>query len=284
MNCPKCGGHISPLNLKPNCIHCGVNIMFYTHEDELRRDAKRAELEFASARIVVAKVRAAFIGSGLAIARLVGILLLAAALLIPVLSATFSLPMFQSKITLSGLGAYQLYSDGVLMSVLDFAKSSLFGSVTVKMLIAYGIYLLIVLLIVVMLVFEILSFLNIKKSAKDLAVMSVIGAVLSAALAVFSLTVNSDRSFIEISHGFGAYVLAAMFIAFAVINIKLKNKEIDLKLRENDLLRKETLIKVKNGEISLDDLSLPVFETEKEKEERLKALEEALKKEEEGKE
>ena len=61
-----------------------------------------------------------------------------------------------------------------------------------------------------------------------------------------------------------------------IINHKIAKKEINLKLRENDLLRKETLKKVKAGEISLDDLTLPVYETEEEKKERIEALEKLL--------
>jgi hypothetical protein len=41
---------------------------------------------------------------------------------------------------------------------------------------------------------------------------------------------------------------------------------------------------VRAGEVDLDSLPLPVFESEEERAERIKALEEALKAEEEGKE
>ena len=53
---------------------------------------------------------------------------------------------------------------------------------------------------------------------------------------------------------------------------------------ENDIKRKELLKKVRAGEVDLDSLPLPIFESEEEHEERMKALEEALKAEEEGKE
>ena len=65
MKCPKCGGEIPFYDLKPKCKHCGVNIMYFVHETELARDAKRAELDFAAARLVVARVKANFIGGKL---------------------------------------------------------------------------------------------------------------------------------------------------------------------------------------------------------------------------
>ena len=54
--------------------------------------------------------------------------------------------------------------------------------------------------------------------------------------------------------------------------------------RENDIKRRELLKKVRAGEVSLDSLSLPVMESPEEREARIKALQEALKAEEEGKE
>ncbi|MCR5783530.1 MAG: hypothetical protein K6G90_12455, partial [Clostridia bacterium] len=65
MKCPKCGGEIPFYNLKPNCKYCGVNIMYFTQEEGLVRDAKRTELEGAAARMIIARVKAEFIGSGL---------------------------------------------------------------------------------------------------------------------------------------------------------------------------------------------------------------------------
>ena len=92
MKCPKCGGEIPFYNLKPNCRYCGVNIMYFTQEEGLVRDAKRTELEGAAARMIIARVKAEFIGSGLVIARLVLALVAVAALLVPFGSVSYALP------------------------------------------------------------------------------------------------------------------------------------------------------------------------------------------------
>ena len=61
-------------------------------------------------------------------------------------------------------------------------------------------------------------------------------------------------------------------------------KGIEPVYKENDLKRKELLGRVRAGEVDLDSLPLPVFESEEEHAARLNALEEALRAEEEGKE
>lgn len=258
--------------------------MLYTQEEDLARDAKRAELEFANARIIVANIKAAFVKGALPILRLVFTILLAGAFVLPVVSATFSVPLFKQEISLGALGIYQLFSDGTFSVIPEFAKSTLFGGATKLLLIAAGIYVVALLLAVAILLAEILSFINIKKSAKSMAGISLAGAAVSAVLAVVVLTLKAEQSFVIFDKSFGAFAVLLCFVVCFICNYKISKADIRLDLRENDLERKEILKKVRSGEISLDDLSLPVFETEKEKEERLKALEEALKKEEEGKE
>ena len=66
--CPHCGEPLRWYNVKAECKHCGVNIMFYTQDASLARDAKRTELESAVARMVIARIKANFIGGKLQIA------------------------------------------------------------------------------------------------------------------------------------------------------------------------------------------------------------------------
>lgn len=279
MVCPNCGTHIKMFDLKPNCKSCGVNIMYFTQERDLVRDAKKAELEFANARIFVAKVKAAFIGGGLQIARLVLTLLCIAAFAVPFASVTFSLPLFSADISVGAVGAYGLYGSGLYSVILSFAKSELFGAVTTKVLIMLAVFVAAVLLSLAVLVIELLSFINIKKSAKALCVVSAIDIAVCVALAVLGFAVEAsaaDYSYIGAKDGAGAYVAIAVFAANLIINLLIFKKDIKLKLRPNDLERSELQKKVKRGEVNVDDLPLPVFETEEEKEKRLNDLKEAL--------
>lgn len=285
MNCPKCGAHISNFNLKPNCEQCGVNILLYTQEKSLEEDAKRTELEFASARIVLAKVKAAFIGGKLPIARLVFTLLCVAALLIPFADVNISTAAFSKDLSLSGLGVYNMFSDGTLNVLPSLMGSTLFGGATLKALISLGALLLLALSEVALLVSEILCFINIKKSSKAMSIISIISIALCLVFVIIALVAMSAAKanpFVTYKLGFGAFVTIVLFAVTFFINHKIYKEDLPLKLRPYDIERKETLKKIKSGEITFDDLPIPVFETDEEREARFKELEEMLKTEEEG--
>lgn len=284
MNCPKCGANIKFYNLKPNCYNCGVNIMYYTQEADLVKDAKKAELEFASARIVGAKLKAAFIGGKLQIARLVNIVLIICLLLPPF--AAFHLNSLGHELTfnIGGLGAYNMFSDGLLLKLPAFIGSTLYSKQIIEIIALLALFVVIVLLGVAVFGCLLLSFLNIKKSAKAISVLSFIAAGLSIVFIIASIVINAVTSgaLADFSIGAGCFLSVVIFGAMGILNTIISKKDIEVKYRVNDPERKEILKKLKKGEISLDDLTLPVFETEEEKEARLKALEEALKEEEEG--
>lgn len=284
MNCPKCGAHISPLNLKPNCKNCGVNILLYSQEYSLERDAKRTELEFASARIILAKVKAAFIGGLVPIFRLVTTLLCVAALVIPFADVKLSTPIFGTDISLGGIGIYNLFSNGFLMELLNFAGSTLFGEVSKYLLASIGVLLLLALVEVALVLAELLSFINIKKSSKAMGVISIIGIAFCVVFVVSAFLLKGAvgaSAFFSFSFGFGAPVAVLMLAVNAVLNFKIHKNDIPLKLREYDVERKETLKRIKRGELDFDDLTLPVFETQEEYEARIKELESILETEEE---
>ena len=69
--CPKCGGKLRLIDWKPNCPHCGVNMVYYGMEERLLLDADKAEAEHARTQPKVDRIKAATVGSPLAIARLV---------------------------------------------------------------------------------------------------------------------------------------------------------------------------------------------------------------------
>jgi len=278
LNCPKCGTHISNFDLKPNCKNCGVNILLYVQEYQLERDAKRTELEFASARIILARVKATFIGGALPIARLVVTLLCAAALLIPFADFGISTPAFSTDISMGGIGIYNLFSGGLLSALSGFMNSVLFGAEMKKVIILVGILLLLALSEVAILLAEILSFINIKKSAKAMSILSIIGIVFCAAFAIAAFVVNGADipQYMSFKLGFGWLVTAAVLGVNFFLNRKIWKNDLPLKLRTYDIERKETLKKIKNGEIDFDDLPIPVFETDEERETRFKELEEML--------
>lgn len=287
MHCPKCGGEIPFYDLKPNCKHCGVNIMYYTQEAGLTRDAKRTELESAVARMVIARIKANFIGGKLQIARMIVFFVVAAATLIPFGGAKYSLPFFHETLSVGLIGLIGAFQNGLLLKIPQLLSSALVSGATIAAFVPLALLLVLVVLDLVLFVIYLLGFLNLTKCTKLQRNGALVGAILALvtqiAVVVLRFT-TSANAFSSATLGFGALAMAAAFLALFLLNRALLNKGIEPVYRENDLKRKALLKKVRAGEVDIDSLPLPVFESEEEREERLKALEEALKAEEEGKE
>ena len=56
--CPKCGRKLSIFYLKQNCPDCGCDLLYYNMEENLERDAEKAEAEFAKLDRFINKVTA----------------------------------------------------------------------------------------------------------------------------------------------------------------------------------------------------------------------------------
>lgn len=82
-NCPKCGTHLSPMNWKPNCTKCGVNILYYDMDARLAADADRAEAEAARFSAWGGRIKSVTVGSRIALLRLLSFLLPILAALLP---------------------------------------------------------------------------------------------------------------------------------------------------------------------------------------------------------
>ena len=287
MHCPKCGGEIPFYDLKPNCKHCGVNIMYYTQEAGLTRDAKRTELESAVARMVIARIKANFIGGKLQIARMIVFFAVAATLLIPFGGAAYSLPFFDEELSAGLIGLIGAFQNGFFFKIPQLLTSALVSRATIAAVVPIALLLLLAVLDVALFVIYLLGFLNLTKCTKHQQNGALVGAILAVLtqIAVVVLKfITPANAYSSAVLGFGASAMAIAFLALFLINRALLQKGIEPVYRENDLKRKALLKKVRAGEVDLDSLPLPIFESDEEREERLKALEEALKAEEEGKE
>jgi len=287
LKCPKCGGEIPFYDLHPNCKHCGVNIMYYTQNDGLMRDAKRTELEAAVARMIVARIKAEFIGGKLQIIRMIAVIGAICALMVPFAGTHYTVPFFDKKFSVGLIGLIQSFGDGMLLKLPGFMKSGMFSSYAAAA--GISVLLLLVVAIIGLVIFGAfcLGFLNLTKAAKVMKNTALIGAIVSVAVQIAVVVmnfINHDSVAASFRMGFGALVCAAIFVVIFLINRALLKQGIEPVYRENDLKRKEMLKKVRSGEVDIDTLPLPVFESEEERAERIKALEEALKAEEEGKE
>lgn len=271
MKCPKCGGEIGRFELSPNCKHCGVNIFYSQQKTLLTRDAKRCELEYASYRIMASKLKTAFIGGKLQILRIVAMVLAIGAIFIPFATVESAVPLIGAKISFGAFGIFTAFTDGtigVLFALMDYIPTQvamcliLLLSMVVIFLVGFGVF-----------VGLVLSFINIRKSAVIMRRLSVIGMALSlGATAISGIipSVMADSGFLTGSMGIGAIACILVFVFIFILNHLIIKKNIHPLIKEVDLERKALNKKIKSGEVSLDDLPLPVFETEEEKEKRLK--------------
>ncbi len=280
MKCPKCGGEIPFYDLKVNCKHCGVNILYYTQDYLLERDAKRTELESAVLRMLVARVKAVFIGSLLAIFRMVFLVGAICAMMIPFCSVSYKLPFYSERLSVGLIGLISAYSDGLLLSLPNFFKSALFTNATLGIFIVTAFFAVLAIVDVVMLVIYLLSFLSPDKTARMLRNGSAVACVLALGAQIASFVCNSaivtDTSYAQFGLGFGGFACFALHLVLIIINVIMLKKGVEPVYREFDPKRKELLKKVKAGEVNLDDLSLPIYESEEEYEARMKEFEQAM--------
>ena len=282
MKCPKCGTDIPFYDIRPNCKNCGVNILYYAQDYQLERDAKRTELENASMRMVVARIKAVFIGSLSAIFRMIFIVLAICSLMIPFAAAEFRLPFYEEKFSVGLISVIQSFSD-FIPALPGFLKSALFSDAAAGTVIILAFFALLTVIDAVLLVVFLLSFLNPVKSAKKIKKAAVIACVAAlcaqAAVIICTFFVFKPKDYAEISFGFGAAVSFIMHLVLLIINSKMLKKGIEPVYREFDPKRKELLKKVRKGEIDLDELTLPVFESEEEYNTRMSEFEQAMQEE-----
>lgn len=273
--CPKCGYKLKLTDIKQTCPECGVNLMYYGFEDRFYSDAKYAEMGFAKARIVVARLKASFIGSKFQIIRVCMFLLPVCALLIPFGNIGVSLPLFEKNVGIGIIGLIQSFTDGTFSAVSSNGASVILGeesAVLFRVFCALTGALVAALLI---LLGTLLLFTGYKRTAVFVCISCVMGTDCSVyvMLGVSSL-VRGASGFVTASSGFGGFAVIAAFAAVFTMYAAVAKNGIKTVYREGDEYRAEIAKKLKRGEIKFEDIPQPIFETG---EERIKR-EEAIKK------
>lgn len=103
-NCPKCGEHLRMVDWKQHCPHCGCNIVLYDIQERLMQDADKAEVQHYHFQKRINRMKSAFVGSKLAIARIFTSLIPVAAIVVPWLKGDFKAPFAEFN------GVYTLFS------------------------------------------------------------------------------------------------------------------------------------------------------------------------------
>ncbi len=109
-NCPKCNKHLKITDWKQHCPHCGANVVIYDIQERLMQDADKAEVQYYHFNKKIKRMKAAFAGSKLAIARIVVSLIPVIAIVIPFVQGVFKSPFVPFE------GAFSLFT---LLDVMD---------------------------------------------------------------------------------------------------------------------------------------------------------------------
>lgn len=276
--CPKCKQKLGMFDWGQNCPHCGVNMRFHNFEENFYREAKMAELSSAKVSIKIKRLKGAFIGGKLPIARLAVLILPLLSLLAPVLHFGLSLPFAERTYALNAIGMYQMFSDQTLSYILsmvadpfDGAAFSALRNVLFAEIGAAALGFLVFAL-------TILCFISIKKMSVILCVVSALGMADSAALLITAVRFSSSVSGLSepVLSGSASFGAVVTFLAFAVVfflNLLVAKKGVHIEYGEGDLERAEIAKKVKSGELKLEDLPQPIVETSE-----TRAIEEEIRK------
>jgi len=260
-NCPKCNYKLKWTDWKPECPECGVNVAYYNFEEQFYIDAKGAEMDAAKIRVKWANVKTAFIGSKLLVARLsLSILPLLAALL-SFGSFKMVIPLFEKKMPFSLIGLYSFFTDGTLNYLSALKNSEIVGLYAKHAInIFYGLSA-VAAAAVLILLFQLLCFISIKKMTVLLVVMSGfgIGAAVWTVAAVNIFSRVTASTVFTVADGFGGYAVMIAFAVILILNITVLKRGVTVNYVEGDLYRIEVAKKLKRKEITLDEITQPVY-------------------------
>lgn len=278
--CPNCGRKLTVFDWKQTCPECGVNLMFHGFEERFYEDAKKAELGLAVTRVKWARVVACLLGGKLQKARLGLAFVPALATLVSLGSLNINLPLYDGKIDFGLMGAISAFSDGTVPMLMSLRSADVIGGVISAAGFVGAVFALSALFAVLVLLFELFCFAGSKVMNVLLCAFGALGLASSAA-ALFGMSSLKKEAALfnaafSVETGFGAYVLMAVFALFFAVSLGVIIKGTNVKYKEGDLYRVEISKKLKKGEVTLDELPYPIFETEEEHAERMKAIEDTV--------
>lgn len=119
-DCPKCGAHLRVRDWRQHCPHCGANIVVYDLQERLMQQADIAEVQHYHFQKKIDRLKASFIGSKLAVVRIVTSFIPVFALFLPMVKGRLnpSFADFEGSVSMITVynGVEVIGSDGFLTS------------------------------------------------------------------------------------------------------------------------------------------------------------------------
>lgn len=234
--CPKCGGKLRLTDWRPNCPHCGINMIYYGMEERLLLDADKAEAEHARTQPKIDRIKAATVGSPLAIVRLVMSLIPLGALFLPLARMEFTAPFVSFSEKINVLSIVDMLSNTNLDALLSVFRSPVFGPTFAFYTVAVVCVLLSAAGVLFHTIFQTLAC-SPKGKPRNLTfnIFNLLMAV--ASIVCFSLFSSRIQSFFPgvmrvSSLAFGAFIYLALIVASFVIDVVCLVKGIPVRYKE----------------------------------------------------
>lgn len=221
--CPNCGRKLSIFDRKPECPGCGVNLLFYNMEERLMAEADKAEAEHARAQVKYDHLRASFIGSKIAVIRLIASLLPIGALMIPFCSTAY--PDGTSK-GINAIGLYKYISSADIGSI--FSPASFFSAALICLLLSAA--------LVLVALFALAASCGKMGKQRNIILdsLAVLSAITSAVcLSAFSKDATGALANVQsITLGIGTYIYIGTLLLLLGINIYISIKGLPVKYKQ----------------------------------------------------
>lgn len=266
-NCPKCEYHLKLRDWRPNCPNCGVNLVYYGMEERLLADANKAEAEHSHFQKKFDRLKASFVGSKLAIARIVLTVLPIAFLFLPWAKIFIKAPYIDEAVNVG------MIKVGMKVAELDFdGLFAIMGSkiVGTPFTLFFAALVCVLLVAVISLVELILLFLSCspKGIARNMTLASTALVLTAAATFMFTKFNSSFTALFPSAYSgnleFGIFVLMAGFAAVIVINAAIAKQGIDVKYKQTYIcgIPSQEYFAAKDAGIDVLSLQLHVTEDE----------------------
>lgn len=232
-SCPKCKAQLTLKDWRANCPHCGANIVLYDHQERLMQDADKAEVQYYHFQKKVDRVKASFIGSKLAIVRIVTSLLPVTAVFLPLMSkAEIMSPLIPYSGNISAIDLYKMFSEPPEgFNIGDAFKTLLAGDMRatgVCLGVAAGAFLLTVVGLLLHLLLNMLACSpkgKVRNYSQDI-ILLVLGVI-----SIIALLKAQSACFI-CTAGIGAYLYVALLVVNFAVDILVFKEGIEVKHKQ----------------------------------------------------
>lgn len=231
-NCPNCGFHLKIWHVKAECPNCDVNIPNFDWANRLEQDSIAAEAAYAKMRQTIARLKFAFVGSPLRIARLPISVLPLFSFLLPLFSVSFNLPFFEEDKAYGLIGIMKHIPDISFAAIPDYLSSDILGGASFRLLAAVAlIFISLLSLVTVSLGFLIANFKHHNSKGLFFTNLFAAACMLASGFLLTSFSVLQQASTVNafvLKPSYGLYVSAGLFLASSLINLFVANRLTDM--------------------------------------------------------